>query len=492
MAKKIIIIGGGVAGLSAGIYGQMHGFETKIIEMHKITGGQCTAWDRKGYRFDYCLHWLVGSKDGPFRKIWEETNVINENVKIINHDVHTKFVDENGEEFYIYTNIDKWEAYLKNIAPEDSKSISKMCNDMRKGRKLEPFEDAPGLRKVGSFLKSSTKIFPLMGIFMKYAKKSCQDYFNELDFQSPRLKKGFSSFFGSRDFSAIAFIMMLAWFDTENAGYLIGGSLPFAQRMEEKFLSTGGKLTVGKRVEKILVNDSKATGVKLSDGTEKYADYVISAADGYATIFKMLEGKFVSKEIENAYQNWELFTPLVQVSLGINKKIMSSSNVTTYIGNNLKFGKSELKSGYSVMNYNYDPTMAPDGKTTMVIRFESPWEIWENLEGESYKAEKKQIEQDVIEALEKHYPGISQHIEVVDVATPKTDVKYTGVYKGAYEGFMPTSKNFNQSLKMTLPGLSNFYMIGQWLYPGGGLPPAAQSGKWVMQYICKEEGMDYK
>ncbi len=61
MNKKIIIIGGGVAGFSAGIYSRMNGFDTEIIEMHTNTVGQCTAWDRKAYRFDYCLHWLVGT-----------------------------------------------------------------------------------------------------------------------------------------------------------------------------------------------------------------------------------------------------------------------------------------------------------------------------------------------------------------------------------------------------------------------------------------------
>lgn len=47
MEKKIVIIGGGIAGLSAGIYSAMNGFDTQIIEMHTIAGGQCTAWERK-------------------------------------------------------------------------------------------------------------------------------------------------------------------------------------------------------------------------------------------------------------------------------------------------------------------------------------------------------------------------------------------------------------------------------------------------------------
>ena len=64
MGKKVVIIGGGIAGLSAGIYAAMNGFDTQIIEMHSVAGGQCTAWDRKGYRFDYCyIGWWVLQKE---------------------------------------------------------------------------------------------------------------------------------------------------------------------------------------------------------------------------------------------------------------------------------------------------------------------------------------------------------------------------------------------------------------------------------------------
>ena len=138
MKKKIIIIGGGVAGLSAGIYSAMNGFETEIIEMHNVAGGQCTAWERKKYRFDYCLHWLVGTSKGAFHEIWKETNVLNNETEIINHEVHSQLFDKDRNKLIIYTNIDRWEKYLIEMAPEDTKSIRRMCNDMRKSGLLEP------------------------------------------------------------------------------------------------------------------------------------------------------------------------------------------------------------------------------------------------------------------------------------------------------------------------------------------------------------------
>ena len=206
----------------------------------------------------------------------------------------------------------------------------------------------------------------------------------------------------------------------------------------------------------------------------------------------MLEGKYLDKKIKKAYENWNLFTPIVQVSFGINKIIKSDVPAEMYMIKDQMIGRTKTISGYSVMNYSFDHTMAPENKSVIVMRFDSPWELWKDIDTKEYKNEKAQIEKDATALLEKRLPGISSDIEVCDVATPVTDVKYTGVWKGSYEGFMPSSKNLMNNLNMSIPGLKKFYMAGQWLFPGGGLPPAGQSGKWAIQYICKEEGMHFK
>jgi phytoene dehydrogenase-like protein len=330
-------------------------------------------------------------------------------------------------------------------------------------------------------------MMPLFMVVQKFGRLTCREYFNKLNFKNERIKGALYSMYGERNFSALAFIFMLGWFNQKNAGYIKGGSFPLAQRMVEKYKSLGGRLSYRKTVVKIIVENNTAKGVVLSDGTIINAEYVISAADGYSTIFKMLGGKYISKEIDFAYKNWELFVPLVQVSFGINKEIKSTSPIILNFSKDLVIGKTKLDYGFSVMNYSYDNTMAPEGKTTIVMRYESPWDLWKNLEGEEYRREKVQIEKDATVCLEKLYPGISEYIEVIDVATPKTDVRYTGVKDGAYEGFMPSRENMMKSLKMQLPKLKNFYMVGQWLFPGGGLPPSAQSGKWAVQLICKKK-----
>src|SRR5215469_6658110 len=71
--KKIVIIGGGIAGLCTAVYALKCGYEVEILEMHDMTGGLAMSWSRAGYTFETCLHWLVGSNpNGDMHSLWQE------------------------------------------------------------------------------------------------------------------------------------------------------------------------------------------------------------------------------------------------------------------------------------------------------------------------------------------------------------------------------------------------------------------------------------
>ena len=496
MSKKIVIIGGGVAGLSAGIYARLNGFDAEIIEMHSITGGQCTAWDRKGFRFDYCLHWLVGTRKGPFNDIWKETGAIDESVNIIDHEIHTRLYSSDGKEFILYTSLDRWEKYLCNMAPEDKKNIRKMCGDMRKSSFLQPYSDPPGLRSLSHSIISSFKMMPVMILFTKYGKMSCDEYFAKLNFKNKDLSFFFKSMFGTRDFSALAFIMMFAWFNQKNAGYLEGGSLPLAQRMTRKFTDLGGKLTNRKRAAKIITESGVAKGVVLSDGSEIRTDYVISAADGHSTIFDMLEGKYVDDKIRGYYDELPIFQPLIYIGLGINRKFDDVPQ--TISGLLLELKTPEVIAGVEhkwlpVRIHSFDPSLAPEGKTLVTVMLESNYEYWSKLHEDMgrYREEKARIADLVIGLLDGRFPGLKSQVEMVDVATPMTYKRYTGNWQGSFEGWQITPEIVTLSMSKTLPGLDNFYMAGQWVQPGGGIPSGAMTGRYVIQMMCKRDGRKF-
>jgi len=438
--------------------------------------------------FDYCIAWLMGSSSGSMNTLWKQLGALSEDIPIINTEVFIRNENNKGQEFLIYRDIQKWEAYLKNIAPEDEKAISKMFSIINKislsGDTEEMMKPKP-LRRTLPMLKIFLRMWPAMIPIIKYGKKSCGQFIKEMGFRNEFLHHFLEQIYGDENFSAIGFLMLLSLFKDNNAGYPAGGSLNFALRVVDKYQKLGGTLSAGKRVKKILIEDGKAVGVKLDDGTIHKSDYVIAACDLHAVIYDMLDGKYMPEDIKSAFKNWPLFKPLVQVSFGIKKEIKEKQMMNNYLVP-AKIGATEIGS-YSISNYSYDPAMAPEGKTTMVIRFGSPYEIWEHLEGNAYEKEKERIKEDAIILLEKAYPGIKDFIEVVDVATPLTDIKYTGVYQAAYEGFMPTKSNMNKIISPMIKGLDNFLLAGQWLFPGGGLPPSALSGKWAIEVFYKKE-----
>jgi phytoene dehydrogenase-like protein len=139
---------------------------------------------------------------------------------------------------------------------------------------------------------------------------------------------------------------------------------------------------------------------------------------------------------------------------------------------------------------NFDPTWAPTGKTVLKVMFLADYTYWKNLrqDPERYKAEKEKIADQVIALLDQRYPGLAGQVEMRDVATPMTWERYTGNWQGSMEGWLLTAKTFPPfRMSRTLPRLKDFYMAGQWVEPGGGVPTAALSGRNVMQIICKRD-----
>ncbi len=92
--------------------------------------------------------------------------------------------------------------------------------------------------------------------------------------------------------------------------------------------------------------------------------------------------------------------------------------------------------------------------------------------------------------LETRHPGITRDIEAVDVATPLTTERYTGNYRGSIQGWMVSGEMAQQGLEHAVPGLENFYMIGQWV-EGGGLPGVAPAGRRIIQILCHKDGQRF-
>ena len=121
--RSVIIIGAGVAGLSAGCYARMNGYDVTILEQDARPGGLCTSWERAGYTIHGNVAFLGGSGPGTaFHKIWRELGVVPK-IPMFNYDYFAVFEGREGKTFYAHTNIDRLEKHMKDLAPEDQRLI---------------------------------------------------------------------------------------------------------------------------------------------------------------------------------------------------------------------------------------------------------------------------------------------------------------------------------------------------------------------------------
>lgn len=496
--KKVLIIGAGMTGLALGCYLQGNGYDTEIYELHNVPGGLCTSWKRNGYTFDGCIHWLCGSSPKTeMYTFWRELADI-DNKQIVNHDIFYQTNLGGGKKFTLYTDSNKLREEMLKFAPEDEALINEFIKSIESLKKADP----PVLSDKVSFsfkqgFSVLKKSWPFLRAYMKWKNISLNQYQGK--FKNPFFRKNFIKLFGIYgDMPVFALVYTLALMANKDAGYPIGGSLEFAKSFEKKYLSLGGKVNYNSRVEKIITDDGKAMGLKFGNGTEHFGDLIVSAADGHYTIYNLLEGKYIDNEIEDYYKNLKVFPPLIQVSLGIARDFKEFPNALGYniqVEELIYIDPTHSLDHLGLKIYNFDPTLAPAGKTSVVMMLEADYEYWTELkknDPSKYSAEKERIAEEIIDRLEKYYGNIKENVEVYDVATPYTYARYTNNWKASFEGFIPTVDIFGKKLKTTLPGLNNFYMIGQWVQPGGGLPTSAMMGRHLAQKICREDGKSFK
>jgi phytoene desaturase len=488
MTKKIIIVGAGISGLSAGIYGQLNGFETEIYEQNSVAGGECTGWQRGEYHFDGCIHWLVGSKPGTaVNKLMREVGALDDSVDIVNHEYFYR-VEENGIAVNMYRNVDRLEKHLMEISPQDEPLIREVCKAIRTLGKLDmPLDKPMDMYSAIDNLKMVPKMLPFMSLLNKYSAITIGDLANK--FKHPLLQNAFKQAY-PHYISAFILLMILSSLNSGDSGLPMGGSKKLAERIAQKYVSLGGKIHYRSAIDKIKVLNGKATGVILEDGGERSADIVVSSADGYFTLQHMLEGKFKDEKLETIFTDQEAYPTFatVHVSVGVACDLSKEPHWLFFKPSHPVNGGGFSNEWFGFNHYSYDKSFAPEGKSVIAASFlgaDYGWWKQKSLNKQAYQAEKQRIAKEVCAAVEERYPQTKGKIEVVDVATPMTYERYCNAWHGAYMSWGPTPKSKIRSLTGKLKGLDNFYMAGQWtMLPGinGGVI----TGKWAIQRICRD------
>ncbi|MFC1863661.1 phytoene desaturase family protein [Thermodesulfobacteriota bacterium] len=492
MERSMMIIGAGIAGLSTGCYARMNGYKTNIYEMHRIPGGLCTAWKRKGYIFDISMHMLTGSKDGPVHRMWHELGILRDRT-FFYHDVMS-CIESRGKSLTICTDPHRLEEQMTALSPADIKLTKEFVRlftgrDMMGAMSLKPAELTGFFDK----LKMIAAMLPLMGAIRKYGKMTIQEF--ALRFKDSFLRDAVRFIIDSPGWPMLRFPMIaLAGFTKtgmQGAGVPLGGSQKVVLGMAENYQALGGKIHYQSKVIDVIIEKDRAVGVRLEDGTEHRADIVVWAGDGHTVIFDILGGRYLNDEVRSIYREWTPVLPLVHVMMGVNRDLSSEPHRIIFELDNPIDIAGEKHRWLCFLHHCFDPSMAPLGKSATEVWYATQYDYWEDLARDQvrYEAEKKRIADFTIAALDKRWPGFASQIEVVDVPTPATYFRYTGNWQGSPDGWYITPENMmKQAMLRSLPGLTGFYMVGQWTTPFSGTVMAALSGRQLIQLLCKLSG----
>ena len=481
--KRIAIVGAGIAGLSAGCYAQMNGFETEIFELHNNPGGLCTSWKRKDYTIDGCIHHLPGaSSSSKLYTMWKELGAI-EDGRILFDSILRRTIDSGGNELNLYTDLVRLKEHLMEISPADREAIDQYLKAAQKFTKFEL------LAMVSGGGKDKLSMIPHLPGIMKWGPVSLEQFASR--FKNSFLQKAFPT--AQYDFQGIPMMIHLSFLagcSIKSMGWPVGGSLAFSKRIAKRYEELGGKIHYRSRVKSIAVKNDRAVGLTLEDRTKANADIVVSAADGYSTIYDMLNGKYKDDFIDEYYANPPDEQEMnAYVSLGVNLPLNDLPHGVTWLMDE----KLELSDRcYQKMDLevlNSKTEMVPGGKSVVRIPFTASYSYWKKLscDRELYVDQKHEIATKVIERLGVLIPGIKEKIEVVDVSTPITTERFTGNFHGM-QVWTPRSKQgriMSKGLSKNLPGLDDFYMVGQWAPGLIGIATAAVQGKKLIQRLGK-------
>ena len=494
---EIVVIGGGVSGLAAGIYAQRNGHHATICEKYRIAGGNLTAWKRQGYTIDTCIHWLTGTNPAsPMYTMWEQLGALGEGVEIYRPEMLFT-VEYEGERLSLYRDLEKTIADMLAISPQDKKEIQRFKKVVLLlmgflGNAGPAFNEKPPLWKQ----------IPYMPAIARYYFKTTGEVADR--FRHPLLQKFMYSLLG-REFAAIDFAFVTATFVSGNADLPSQISAPMAKRMADHFKMLGGELRTGAEVTGIslmpcdapadrkLRRTSKdwhrATEVCLADGSQLPADYVVCAVDPKITFEKFLPGRMPKTLMKQyAHPGYKIFSsyhvqlscdlPAEQIPFRENLFVNAPSKVRPTIG-----------AGYfTLREFSHEVTFAKEGTATlqaMVYIYESGIRRFLQLyeDKEAYRKEKEKKGQAILTAIETRFPELSGKLHVLDVWTPATFRRYTGAVDGTYMAHLNPKRTYPHKLDAHIPGLTNVLLASQWTMAPGGLPVAASTGRAAIKAI---------
>ncbi len=485
----VIVIGSGLTGLVTAVTLALKAKKVLVIEQHYVPGGYASCFKRRGFTFEVSLHQTVALGEGGYlNKILTQLGVMDK-ITPIPLDSTLKLKTDLGDLYVGPEYLDE----LSRMFPEEAEGVEELAtlidSIMSETQRAMMLSSLPRqIRRVLARLITPT-IFRLH-------RQTLADIL-DAHFVDDRLKQLIAiqaGYYGLPQDRISGMFYLLDWGGFLRSGiyYLKGTSQSLSNALVERLEELGGTVMLRQEAEEIIIEEGRAVGVRSrrvrrnGDGRarEFRAPVVVSNANPFYTFSRLLAGE---KHIPQSYR-------AIMANLE-----PSSSAVVGYIGLDCPFETFSRDRHHSVVethldaldvNRTYreavagrnvgfdgvihytgmDPDLAPPGKSVISTIRNEFTTAWKGLSDAAYSAKKAEVTEEILADLERRFPGIREHVEVMEVGTPRTMTRYTNNSDGAFNGFAYTVDRvgmFDGGLPAKTP-VKGLYLASAWVEAVGG------------------------
>lgn len=482
MEYDVIVIGGGLAGLTAGSLLAKRNLKVAVFDKSYNPGGSCGIFKRKNTIFDQGSAMLYGFGEKGFNAHRFVFNVLEEPIDIIQHDL-LYVVNFKGHRIPFHANVKQFTEELTKVFPKQRENIKRFYDDM-----LVMYEyvmvETPSYRsadetKAIDGLKGLIK-HPISYIrFLSYLNMSAKQLL-ERYFDDPEIFKFFDKLTSTYCYATVeeapAVLASVMFVDNHVGGsyYPAGSTLFLPGKLEKVIEENGGEMILSTVVNEILFKEGKAIGVKCDNGLIYTAKYVIYSGTVWNLYDKLISSKVSSRKRREWAKAQVMTYPSVMIYLTVDKEVIpeDTAPLEMLVGNPDYLDESEVTA--YILSIDDKNLCDEDEHTVMAIG--PSFEKWDFLSEKEYQVKKAKEKERLIQVLEHRFPNFSKHIRTIEVATPRTIENYTMKNHGAVAGpkqMLGQHMFKRQHIRTEWP---NLFCCGESTVLGTGTPTVTTSG----------------
>ena len=495
-AYDILVLGGGISGLTAASLLSKRGLRVAVVEKSKQPGGSCGIFRRGETTFDQGSAMLYGFGEHGFNAHRFVFNCLEERIDVLKHDL-LYVVNYEGERVRFFPDIDRFAGELARVFPAQERQIRRFYRDMTRlyrhilvespsyttADETDPKDGLRGLlRHPVSYLR-----------FLSYLNRSAESLLSQY-FTDPAIHRFFDKLTSTYCYATVkeapAVLAAVMFVDNHMGGswYPAGSTLFLPGKLEKVIEEHGGDLYLGREAVSILFENEKPCGVLLDDGTRLSARDLVYSGTVWNLYGKLLDEAHTSAKRRSWAKSFVPTYPSVVLYAEVDRAVIppDTAPVEMLVGNPERIDESEV----TVYLFSIDDRSlcAQDAHAVMAIG--PTFQNWAAANEEEYQRLKEVERARLVSLLERRFPGFAGAVRHAEVSTPRTIERYTMKNGGAVAGPKQMLGQHMFKRLHTRTEWDNLFCCGESTVMGTGTPTVTTSGLAAANAILKKRGLE--